>query len=57
MNSSIPAQVGGTKREVIPLDDADKRKEKMTDVVVVIKNFMRKRGRRSKMNNRDSEEE
>ena len=57
MNSTTPAQVGGAKREVDTSSDTDKRKEKMAEVVVVLKSFMRKRGKRSKKNNRDSDEE
>ena len=57
VNSATPAQVGGVEGEVNNLSDADKRKEKMTEVAVVLKIFMRKRGKRSNKNNRDADEE
>ena len=48
VNSLLPAQVGGIEREVNPLDGTDKRKEKMDEVAVVLKIFMRKCGSWSK---------
>ena len=57
VNSATPAQVGGVEGDVDTSSDADKRKEKMTEVAVVLKSFMRKRGKRSKKNNGDDDEE
>ena len=53
----MSAQVGGIEGEVNTSDGTDKRKEKMAEVTVVLKSFMRKRGRRFKNNNGDNEEE
>ena len=50
MNSTTPAQVNTS-------NDADKRKEKMAEVAVVLKSFMHKRGKRSKKNTQDDEED
>ena len=57
MNSTTPAQVGGAELEVNTSSDADKRREKMAEVAVVLKLFMCKRGKRSKKNNGDDDEE
>ena len=58
-NFATPAQVGGVGGEVDASGDVDKRNEKMAEVAVVLKSFMRKRGNsnRSKKNNGDSEDE
>ena len=57
-NSTTPDQVGGVGGEVDASGNVDKHNEKMTEkVAVVLKSFMRKRGNRSKKNNRDNEEE
>ena len=40
VNSSMSAQVGGIEGEVTFLNDADKRKEKMAELAVVLKSFM-----------------
>ena len=57
VNSTMPAQVVGIEGEVDTSSDADKRKEKMVEVAVVLKSFMCKRVKRSKKNNRHSDEE
>ena len=41
VNFSMSAQVRGIEGEVTPSDGADKRKEKMTEIAVVLKSFMR----------------
>ena len=46
-------EVGG---EVAVSNDVDKRNEKMAVVATVLKSSMRKRGNKSKKNNRDSDE-
>ena len=57
VDSVTPAQVEGIGGEVDTSSDIDKHNEKMVEVAVVFKSFMRKRGNRSKKNNGDNDEE
>ena len=57
VNSSTPAQVEGIEGEVTPSDGADDRNDKIVQVAVVLKSFMCKRGKQSKKNNGDDEED
>ena len=57
VDSITPTQVGGVGGEVDTSGDVDKRNEKMAEVAVVLKCFIRKRGNRSKKKNGDNDEE
>ena len=57
VNSSMSAQKRGIEGEVTPSNDANKRKEKMSEVAVMLKSFIcNPRGKQSNKENGDDED-